>query len=60
MSGLKSFLLGDNAKTAKEKMLIAYDEQIASLDADSWEAKCLVHNKESLLFEGDDNLTFFG
>ena len=60
MSGLKSFLLGDNAKTAKEKMLIAYDEQIASLDADSWEAKCLVHNKESLIFEGDDNLTFFG
>lgn len=58
MSGLNSFLSGDNAEVAKEKMLIAYDKQIASLDANSWEAKYLVHNKESLVFDGDGTLVF--
>lgn len=56
MSGLKSFLSGDNAKIAKEKMFSTYDEQIAALDADSWEAKFMVHNKEALVFDGEDTL----
>ena len=59
MSGLKSFLSGDNIKTAKEKMLTTFDEQIALLDeSDPWAAVDLVHNKEILVFEGDDNLLF--
>lgn len=56
MSGLRNFLAGDNAKTAKDKMLSIYDEQIAVLDADSWEAKFMVHNKEALVFEGEETL----
>lgn len=56
MSGLRNFLAGDNAKTAKDKMLSFYDEQIAALDADSWEAKFMVHNKEALVFEGEETL----
>lgn len=56
MSGLRNFLAGDNAKTAKDKMLSSYDEQIAALDADSWEAKFMVHNKEALVFEGEETL----
>lgn len=58
MSGLRNFVAGDNAKTAKEKMLSTYDEQIAALDADSWEAKYMVHNKEALVFDGEDSLVF--
>ena len=58
MAGLRSFLSGDNVQKAKEKMLSSFDEEIASLDADSWEAKFLVHNKEVLVFEGDDALGF--
>ena len=58
MAGLKSFLSGDDAKTAKEKMLDEYDAQIAALDEESWEAKFLVHNKESLVFNSDNNLVF--
>lgn len=56
MAGLRHFLAGDNAKTAKEKMLSTYDEQISALDEDSWEAKFMVHNKETLFFEGEDTL----
>lgn len=55
MAGLKNFLAGDNAKMAKEKMLTTYDEQIASLDVNSWERKFLVHNKESLVFEFEND-----
>lgn len=58
MSGLRCFLAGDNAKTAKDKMLSIYDEQIVALDADSWEAKFMVHNKEALVFEGEETLVF--
>ena len=58
MAGLNSFLSGDNAEVAKEKMLSAYDKRIASLDANSWEARYLVHNKESLVFDGDGELSF--
>lgn len=58
MAGLKSFLSGDDTKTAKEKMLDEYDAQIAALDEESWEAKFLVHNKESLVFNSDNNLVF--
>ena len=59
MSGLRSFISGENAKTSKEKMLTTFDEQIAILDeSDPWAAVDLVHNKEALVFEGDDNLLF--
>lgn len=58
MSGLRNFMAGDNAKTAKEKMLSTYDEQIAALDEDSWEVKFMVHNKEALVFEGEHELLF--
>ena len=59
MSGLKSFLSGDDIKTSKEKMLISFDEQIAILDeSDPWAAVDLVHNKEALVFEGEETLLF--
>lgn len=58
MAGMNSFLSGDHAEVSKEKMLMAYDEQIALLDANSWETKYLVHNKESLVFDGDGALVF--
>lgn len=57
LSGLKSFLAGDNVKTAKQKMQIAFDEQIAFLDnVDPMAAVEMVHNKEVLTFVGDENL----
>lgn len=58
MAGLKSLLSGDNVDIAKEKMLTAYDEQIVALYAtDPMAAIELVHNREALIFEGDNNLT---
>lgn len=58
MAGLKSLLSEDNVDIAKEKMLTAYDEQIVALDAtDPMAAIELVHNREALIFEGDNNLT---
>lgn len=57
MAGLKSFLSGDNAKEAKEKMLTEFDDQIASLEeSNHWAAMFLVHNKEALVFDGEDSL----
>ena len=39
-------------------MLTVYDEQIVALDAtDPMAAIELVHNREALVFEGDNNLT---
>lgn len=59
LSGLKSFLSGSNIKAAKEKMQTTFDEQIAILnETDPWAAVDLVHNKEALVFEGDDSLVF--
>lgn len=59
MAGLKSFLAGENAKVIKEKMLATYDEQITALDAiDPMAAIELVHNKESLVFDGESTLVF--
>ncbi len=59
MAGLKSFLSGENAEVAKEKMLTTYDEQIVSLDeTDPMAAVELVHNKEALVFEGENTLVF--
>ena len=59
MAGLKSFLSGENADVAKEKMLTTYDEQIATLDAtDPMAAIELVHNKEALVLDGENTLTF--
>ena len=60
MAGLQSFLHGDTAKVAKEKMLAAFDSQIEALDeTDTMAAIELMHNKEHLVFEGDDNLKFY-
>ena len=57
MAGLKSFLSGENVNIAKEKMLTAFDEQIAALDAtDPMAAIELAHNKEALVFEGEETL----
>lgn len=57
MAGLKSFLSGESADVAKEKMLKTYDEQIAALDAtDPMAAIELVHNKEALFFDGEGTL----
>ncbi len=51
LAGLKSFLSGESADVAKEKMLTTYDEQIVALDAtDPMAAIELVHNKEALVF----------
>jgi hypothetical protein len=59
MAGLKSFLNGDTLGIAKEKMIAAYNNQIALLDkTDKMAAVDLLHNRESLVFEGDDNLLF--
>ena len=59
MAGLKSFLSGESADVAKEKMLTTYDEQIVALDAtDPMAAIELVHNKEALVFEGEGTLVF--
>ena len=59
MAGLKSFLSGENVEVAKEKMLATYDEQIALLDAtDPMAAIELVHNKEALVFDGENTLVF--
>jgi hypothetical protein len=56
LSGLKYLLDGDDAKTAKEKMNQIYDEQIDILNQENpWAAVCLLHNKESLVFQGDKN-----
>lgn len=59
MAGLKSFLSGESADVAKEKMLTTYDEQIVALDAtDPMAAIELVHNKEALVFDGEGALVF--
>lgn len=59
LSGLQSFLSGSNIKASKEKMQATFDEQIAILnETDPWAAVDLVHNKEALVFEGDESLVF--
>lgn len=59
MAGLKSFLNGDTLKVAKEKMITTYDNQIAALDkTDPMAAVELVHNKEALVFDGNNDLLF--
>lgn len=57
LSGLKLLLSGTNVKTARDQMNQSYDEQIDLMDqaGNVWEAMSLLHNKESLVFEGDDN-----
>lgn len=50
---------GDTLKVAKEKMITTYDTQIAALDiTDPMAAVELVHNKEALVFDGNDDLLF--
>ncbi len=50
---------GDTLQIAKEKMITTYDAQIAALDTtDPMAAVELVHNKEALVFDGNDDLLF--
>ncbi len=59
MAGLKSFMSGDNIQTAKKKMLETFDEQIDILDkTNPWASKDLLHDREALIFEGSDFLSF--
>lgn len=59
MAGLCSFMNGDTLKIAKEKMIAAYDHQIVELDkTDPMSAVEMVHNKEALVFDGNNNLLF--
>lgn len=59
MAGLVNFLNGDKLKVAKEKMIAMYDQQINKLDStDPMTAVELLHNKEALIFAGNDDLKF--
>lgn len=55
LAGLKSLINGENAETAKENMYHEYEKQIDIADANDeiFTATLLLHNKESLVFEGD-------
>lgn len=57
LSGIKSLINGETAQVAKDKMYRVYDEQIEEAydNADVFTALHLLHNKESLVFEGDMN-----
>ena len=57
LSGLKMLLAGADVKTAREQMNQSYDEQIDSMDQSGnvWEAMSLLHDKEALVFEGNDD-----
>lgn len=58
MAGLRNFLSGDTLKVAKEKMLDEFDRQIAVLDqTDPMAAIKLHHDKEALVFEGENNVS---
>lgn len=54
MSGLKNFLAGDTIGVAKKKMLESFDEQISKASFNT--RLLLLHNKEALVFEGEENL----
>lgn len=59
LSGLKSFLSGDTLKDAYNTMLSVYDEQISHYETeDMWTAIELVHDKEALMFRGEESLRF--
>ena len=57
LSGLKMLLAGADVKTAREQMNQSYNEQIDSMDKSGnvWEAMSLLHDKEALVFEGNDD-----
>lgn len=57
MAGLKNLLHGNNLQLSKKLMLETFDKHISDLDAcDPFAAMDLLHNKESLIFEGEDSL----
>jgi hypothetical protein len=59
MSGLSSFLSGNNVATSRNYMNSVFDEQIAILEEiNPNAAHLLLHDKEHLVFEGDDDLVF--
>ncbi len=58
LSGIKCLLSGNDVKEARSKMNQIYDEQIDLLNqSNPWTAMSLLHNKEALVFEGEDNYT---
>ena len=60
LSGLRSFVGGKCLELAKEDMLSSFDEAItkAGESPDPFEKMLLLHDKESLVFFGDPELTF--
>lgn len=59
MSGLRGLLSGEDALHAKERMLKTFDDQIAELDKTNPKAAIvLAHDREALVFFGEDTLTF--
>lgn len=60
LSGLRSFVCGKSFNLAKEDMLSSFDEAIekAGESPNPFEKMFLLHDKESLVFCGDSELTF--
>lgn len=59
MSGLRSFLSGEDASHAKAKMFQVFDEQIAELNKTNPRAAIeLAHDREALVFHGDETFGF--
>lgn len=59
LAGLKSFLKGNTLKVAKEDMMKEYETHIDKLEnLNDLRASLLLHNREALVFDGDDDLLF--
>lgn len=58
MSGLNALLSGQDVKATKEEMLNVYDTLITESDPNTVTHFFLVHNKESLLFAGDEHCCY--
>lgn len=60
LSGLRSFVRGEKLELAKADMLSSFDEAIkkAGESPNPFEKMFLLHDKESLVFCGDPELTF--
>lgn len=58
MSGLNTLLDGQDLGTIRQEMLNKYDAMIANTDPHSVVNLFLVHNKESLVFAGDNHCCY--
>ena len=58
MSGLEALLKGKDLEDAHQEMLNKYDAMIANTDPHSVVNLILVHNKESLVFAGDNHCRY--